>query len=117
MLIKIKNASLMKYGSLIVPKTSFGVVLIKFLYKNGLIQSYRISSNEILVFFKFLSGNVLTESLKLVSVPSLKKHLSYNDISKINSRTKIYIFSTSKGLSTLTDCKKLKLGGTLLFIC
>ena len=116
-LIKIKNASVLKLGFLNIPKTSFGLVLITFLYNNGLIQSYRICNTGITIVVRSLDGYTLTEFIKIVSVPSLKKYLSYNDISKISSPNKIYILSTSLGLQTLLNCKKLKIGGTLLFVC
>jgi ribosomal protein S8 len=42
--------------------------------------------------------------------------LTLKDISKIKSRKNVLFLSTSKGFLTSLDCKKQKIGGTLLFI-
>lgn len=117
-LIQIKNASASKQNSVSVQKTSFSVILVVFLYQNCLIQGYKIEVNRIIIFLRLLLGsNSLTNNIKLVSTPSLKKYVSYENVCSIKATNLCYVFSTSKGLLNLIDCKKFKTGGTLLFIC
>jgi len=95
--------------------------IAKTLYKEGLIQSFKI---EIFSNIKFLQINLrylyeksVFDSLKFLSTPSRKIYLSIYNLSKIKNNKKLMLFSTTKGILNLTDCKKKKIGGKLLFIC
>jgi ribosomal protein S8 len=43
--------------------------------------------------------------------------LKIKSISKLSTKKRILVFSTSKGLLNGLECKKQNIGGTLLFIC
>lgn len=116
-LIQIKNASLLNRSFIYIAKTNIGIIVVNVLYRNGLIQGYNIQSDKILILLRTIYEKTLTKQIKLVSTPSLKKYLSYNDICLLKTSNINYVFSTSKGLLNLLECKKHKIGGTLLFVC
>ena len=73
-------------------------------------------TTQIEVFLKYKNNQYIINSLKLISKPGKNIYLSFNQICKINSSKSFIIFSTNKGLKSLTDCKKLKIGGKPLII-
>jgi small subunit ribosomal protein S8 len=120
-LIKLKNATLVRKEKIITPFNRLSLELIKCLYKEGFVQSFHIEkqSNEqkITVFLRFFYNKGLLKDLKIISTPSFIRHLTLQDICKLNTRKSVMFFSTSKGILTTLDCKKRQLGGSLLFLC
>ena len=120
-LITLKNASILRKEHILIKNNRLCLQIVKTLYKEGLIQSFKI---EIFSNIKFLQINLryfyeksVFDSLKLLSTPSRKIYLSMYSLSKIKNNKKLMLFSTTKGILNLTDCKKKKIGGKLLFIC
>lgn len=95
--------------------------LVEILYKKGYILSYKqIKTNnfvKIQIVFKDKNMKNLFSGLKICSSSSRKVFLSLNQISKIEAKNKLFLFSTNKGILDCKDCKKNKIGGILLFYC
>jgi ribosomal protein S8 len=94
----------------------YTINLIKVLYKEGFILSYRIKSNiviEIGVNF-YLNKNL--SSLKIISSKSKMVYINNLQLSRFVSKKNFFI-STSKGILSLFSCKQKKLGGILIFAC
>ena len=99
--------------------------LLKLLYKEGFIQSFNIDSTTQLkyekqfnttIFLRYFYNKPIFSNLKIVSTPSYSKYLTFKDISKIKDKKNVLFLSTNQGFLTGLDCKKNKIGGTLLFI-
>lgn len=123
LLINIKNASLAKKSLIkFAYKASF-IDYLSILYKEGFIQSYSISfditkkEKIFLISLRLFESKVLTENLKLISLPSRSKTLSYEDITQLNIKNKLIVLSTSKGIMSHVECLKRKTGGTAIFSC
>jgi len=56
-------------------------------------------------------------NLKIVSSSSYKKIVSLKNICKLVTKNKYFLFSTNKGLLSMTECKRYHVGGVLLFSC
>jgi small subunit ribosomal protein S8 len=87
---------------------------LKILWDEGFILGYKIDnidSNKIKVFLKYNNENPVINSIKLITKPSRRIYYSANQIWKLDSTKNFIIFSTNKGLKTIIDCKKLKIGG------
>lgn len=67
------------------------------------------------ILLKYNNGDPVINKIKLISKPSRKIYCKNKQLWKINSN-KFIIFSTNKGLKTLDECKKLKLGGEAYII-
>jgi ribosomal protein S8 len=63
-----------------------------------------------LKFLKYREGKPTINAIKLISKPNVEFIIRPNKFGKSTLKSFI-IFSTNKGLKTVTDCKKLKLGG------
>lgn len=91
--------------------------------KNSIIQTYYVFSknNNLFIrvypfYFKNLS---IMKSFKILSSPSRKFFISLKSLSVIKKRSgnAIYLLSTSKGVLSLDQALKLKIGGFLLGFC
>lgn len=122
---KLKNASLINNEFITVDSNKFIHLLLKFLYKEGFILSFKIkekdsfhnNTTEALVILRYFYNKPIFRDLKIISSPSKNTVLSYRSLSRITSKKNILVFSTIKGLLSLDECKKFKVGGILLFIC
>jgi small subunit ribosomal protein S8 len=124
-LSQLKNASLVRKGLLQTNSNKLIKSLMKILYREGFILSFRNKLRkkfnngtlDSIVNLKYFDNETIFSSLCIVSTPSNTRFLSIKDICRINSKKNLFIFSTNKGLLTLTECKKQHLGGVLLFVC
>jgi small subunit ribosomal protein S8 len=125
LLLQLKNASLVKKEVVEFNCNSLCLELLKLLYTEGFIQSFRVlsknrSDNEkqfqTTIMLRYSYNKPALKTLKIISTPSYSKYLTLKDISKIQDRKNILFLSTNKGLLTGLQCKKNKIGGTLLFI-
>ena len=125
LIIKLKNAALSQKEFVIVDYNIFIIELLKLLYKEGFIQSFSIKLNqkqyqkkyEIFIFLRYVYNRPTLTNIKIFSTPSYNHFLKLKSIAKLSTKKKLFIFSTNKGLLSGLECKKYKLGGTLLFIC
>ena len=142
MLTQIRNAIAVKHRFVIIPKTRMTLAITKVLEQEGYILSYeeftknQFSTNDTQdstkFFVKFLNENwpiiaiglkysgagrarkpVIT-TLKRVSKPGLRVYVNSNDLPNILGNFGIAIVSTSKGVMTNIQAKKLGVGGEIL---
>ena len=126
LIIKLKNASLSRKEKILVRCNSLSESLIKILYKEGFIQSFKLieekdifleKTKKLLVTFRYFFNKPLLSGLRILSKPSHVRYMKFSDISNISDRKFVFFFSTNKGILTSLECKKRKIGGKLLFMC
>ena len=124
-LIKLKNAALARKEIVFTSYNKLSFELVKCLYKEGFIQSFELkeifTSNfekkyEIKIVLRFFYNKCVLKNIKILSKPSLTKHFSLKDLSKISTKKLVMFISTDKGILTSLDCKKYNLGGIPLFV-
>ena len=120
MVTNIKNGQLAKRNCTYQKKTKLCESFLRTLWDEGFILGYKTSrSNKtnFKIFLKYLrNGEPSISSIKFVSKPGRRVYFSVTQIWKIDSTKTFMIFSTSKGLKTIADCKKQKIGGEPLVI-
>jgi small subunit ribosomal protein S8 len=127
-LTQIRNAIAVKHRFVIIPKTRMSLAITKVLQKEGYILSYeefeKTNTNGenswpiIAIGLKYSETgrnrkSVIT-TLKRVSKPGLRVYASSNDLPNILGNFGIAIVSTSKGVMTNIQAKKLGVGGEIL---
>lgn len=125
LLSQLKNASLNKKESIVIEVNHFTISVLESLYKEGLILSYTIvkknnfinNTVNAIVNIRSVFSQPVFENLKIMSSPSFTRIVSVKDICRLNPKKYTFFFSTDKGILTLHECKKQKVGGVLLFIC
>lgn len=124
-LISLKNAALSKKSFIKITINKKNIPLVKLLYNKGLIQSISIVQNDeknscnvfMVLYLRYFYNNSLLERIKIISSPTKKKILQLRDITRLSEVNNILFFSTVLGLKTLSECKKDKIGGIVLFKC
>ena len=113
MFVNIQNGQMAKKSILMQPKKNICESFLQILWNEGYISGYRILNNKkIEIFLKYTrTGKPVINSIKFLSKPSQNLYYSIKQIWKLNSSKTFIVFSTNKGLKTINDCKKIKIGG------
>ena len=115
----LKNASLAKKNVVIVTNNHLLLKCTEALYKEGLILSYSTfkegDDEKLSIKLRNVDDVVLTNKIKAVSKPTHIKYLPYHQLCRLALKEKTGFFSTSKGILTLDECKKNRVGGVFSF--
>ena len=80
--------------------------------KEGFIRSYKIDSNQLDIYLKYRKNKSVIMELKRISKPGKRLYITNKDLYK--KKKGIYILSTSMGIITDLQAKKLNVGGELI---
>ena len=116
MFATIKNGQLSKRSFVICQKKKICESFLKVLWSEGFILGYSVENDKLKIFLKYVNSNPTINTLNFISKPGKKVYYSIKQIWKIKSNEQFIIFSTNKGLKSITDCKKLKIGGEPILI-
>ena len=90
-----------------IDKNETTLKLLRILYVNGVIRSYRIlNEDKVSIYFKYFTCNKVFK-ISVVSTPGNRVHWSVNKLIKNynkNNFSGFYIISTQKGLYTSDKC-------------
>lgn len=114
MFANIKKGQLAKRSFIFTKQKKICKSFLHILWDEGFILGYKIDPNnqkKLKIFLKYKNEKPVINSIKYISKPSLKMYYSIKQIWKINSNKSFIIFSTNKGLKSIIECKKLRLGG------
>lgn len=118
MLTRIRNALMVGKPSVNLPSSKFKVAIAKVLKQEGFIMDYQIASADnkpvLSVLLKYFKGKSVIESLKRVSRPGLKRYFKQAEVPKVRGGLGMALVSTSQGLMTDRDARKLGLGGEVI---
>lgn len=117
--IQLKNSSLINKEILNVRLENTILKIITLLYKEGFIQSFEVNweTKNILIYLRYSFNKSVLKNIKLISLPSKQLSIKYKELTKISSNNNFILVSTSKGLKTFLECKKIHLGGKIFFLC
>lgn len=118
-LIKLKNASLIKKESINITFSIQSLRLLKLLYVTHVIQAFSFvkATNSLNVFFKFYLNKILFNQLRFISTPSQDVFLTFQNICRLQLQPKVsFLISTDFGYMSENTCKQIKKGGKVLFL-
>ena len=116
---RIKNGQAAKKTKIYQPRTKLCEKFLNLLWKEGYITNYRVSTKNPRLFeiiLKYDKGEPAIKNITAVSKPSKKVYVKVKDLWKLSTGLHMLIISTTNGLLTDRDCKKLHLGGELFCI-
>lgn len=119
MLAHIKNGQKANKSYILHPKEKNCSLILNILWEEGYILGYKISQKNpemFLIFLKYKHNNSVINHLTAITKPSCKVYCSIKQLWKINNNLGLFLISTNKGILTLDVCKKLNIGGELLFL-
>ena len=117
LLLKIKNAYFFGKEIVELDYNNKYLRILKLLYCYGFIQSITVNSItlKMTIYLRYFENKSLINHLKFFSIPSHHQFISFTELSLINDKKNFILFTTDKGLLTLSQCKRKKLGGKILF--
>jgi small subunit ribosomal protein S8 len=117
-LTRIRNAISAKKRFVDIPSSNLKVGLAEILRKSKFIVDFNITEdnkqNVIRIFLKYIDGESSISGLKRISTPGLRNYVDFENIPKVLNGLGIAIISTSKGLLTDKEAKKLAVGGEVI---
>ena len=120
MLTRVRNATMVSYDTVDVPASKLKIALTKILKSEGFIKNYKILSRQrqdvIRIFLKYDDkGESIIGGLKRESKPSCRVYSKADHIPGVLSGYGVSILSTSKGVVTDKEARKMGVGGEILF--
>nr|YP_010394611.1 ribosomal protein S8 [Phytophthora capsici]DAZ88658.1 TPA_asm: ribosomal protein S8 [Phytophthora capsici]DAZ88697.1 TPA_asm: ribosomal protein S8 [Phytophthora capsici] len=110
---KIKNGYLAKKSKIVQQKSKQSINILNILVKEGFIKSYKINSkNQLDIYLKYQKNKAVITEIKRLSKPGKRLYIANKDLYK--KKTGFYILSTSIGILTDLQAKKLNVGGELI---
>ncbi|MCC5908471.1 MAG: 30S ribosomal protein S8 [Balneolaceae bacterium] len=118
-LTRIRNAQQAGHRRVDIPASKVKRAMSKILVDKGYISKYiDIDDNKQGVLRLFLKydayGQPVIKELKRISKPGLRKYRGSEELPRMYGGLGIIIISTSKGLMTDKEAKKLNVGGEIL---
>ncbi len=118
MLVRIKNANAMRHETVEIPTSKTKTAILEVLKKEGFVADYKVSEgvkSVTTVTLKYTDNNQrVIKGLKRISKPSLHVYAKAEDLPKVLNGLGVAIVSTSQGIMTDKEARKLNIGGEVL---
>ncbi|MDY6971637.1 MAG: 30S ribosomal protein S8 [Thermodesulfobacteriota bacterium] len=119
MLTRIRNALKASHERVDIPSSRLKMNLIKVLKSEGYVRNFVIISEShptrIRIYLKYdEEGISVIRGLKRLSKPSCRVYAGSDDIPKVLNGYGVNIVSTSKGIMTDREARKIGVGGEIL---
>lgn len=120
LLTKIKNAQKARKDLLKVAYSNLDFAISELLVKNNYLESAakkgRMPKRIIEIKLKYnQDGQGVINDIHILSKPSRRLYSGYKDLKMVKQGYGLGVVSTSKGLLTSQEARKMKVGGQLLF--
>ena len=119
MLTRIRNANTAKHETVDIPASNMKKAIAEILNNEGYIKGYQIiedgKQGVIRVTLKYTSNKEkVISGIKRVSKPGLRMYAPADELPRVLKGLGIAIVSTSKGIMTDKEARKLHIGGEVL---
>ena len=119
MITRIRNAQRAHHPDVSMPSSKLKVAVANLLKSEGFIEDCQVTTDvkpTLSLKLKYYNNKPVIESLKKVSTPGLKIYRPCDEIAKVMGGFGVAVISTSKGLMTDHQARKLGVGGEILFV-
>lgn len=122
MLTRIRNASKVKKADVFIPFSKIKLEIVKILKKEGFIISYEEIKPDnvenkfggININLKYENGKSAIEKIKKISKPGRRIYVPKDQLPKVLNDIGLAIISTSRGIMTNKEARKVGLGGEVI---
>jgi small subunit ribosomal protein S8 len=119
MLTRIRNAIMASYDKLEVPCSKIKINVVKILKFEGYIRNYKIIKDNkqgiLVIYLKYNEDkSPVIKGLKKMSKPSCRIYSRCKKIPRVLNGFGINIISTSKGVMTDREAKRMGIGGEII---
>jgi small subunit ribosomal protein S8 len=120
-LTRIRNAVAAKHRLVEIPASNLKKNITKILFEKGYILNYKFEETEnnqgnIKIALKYhpVTKTPAIRSIERVSTPGLRKYVNANELPRVINGLGVAILSTSKGVITDKEARKLNVGGEVI---
>ena len=119
MLTRIRNAIMVSFDTVDIPSSKLKINVAKLLKSEGFVKNYKIIADKrqgmLRVFLKYdEKGEPVIGGIKRVSKPSRRVYTKGERIPSVLNGFGVNILSTSKGVMTDRQARKMGIGGEIL---
>ena len=119
MLTRVRNALGAKHSKVDVPASNLKIELARILKDEGYISNYKVigegANRAIRVYLKYgPEGEKIISRIERVSRPGCRVYVGRDEIPSVLGGLGINIISTSRGVMTGRDARRLGIGGEVL---
>lgn len=118
-LTRIRNAQKAKRKSVEVPASKLKLRITEILNKQGFVGEFNVvetpnKQGNIVIKLKYNNSQGVIIGLERVSRPGIRKYVASDKLPKVLNGLGVAIVSTSKGLMTDKEARKLGVGGEVI---
>ncbi|MBS1551263.1 MAG: 30S ribosomal protein S8 [Bacteroidetes bacterium] len=118
-LTRVRNSLKAGKKTVDMPYSKFKHAISEILKKSSFIEDFKVIETEgkfkiLSIKLKYNDGESVILGLKRISKPGIRRYVSNEDIPRVRNGLGISIVSTSKGLLTDKEARKLKVGGEVV---
>ncbi|MCK7487933.1 MAG: 30S ribosomal protein S8 [Bacillus subtilis] len=119
LLTRIRNANAMKHATVEIPASKLKVEILTLLKSEGYITNFELVNDGVQgalkVTLKYLKNNErAVRGLKRISKPGLRVYAKNDELPRVLNGLGIAIVSTSQGIMTDREARKLQVGGEII---
>lgn len=119
LLTRVRNANNAKHETVEVPASKLKVAIANILLEEGYVKDVQVVEDgvqgKIVITLKYGAGKTrILQGLKRISKPGLRIYSSCEDMPQVMKGLGTVIVSTSKGVMTGKQARKLNIGGEVL---
>ncbi|MBT9545176.1 MAG: 30S ribosomal protein S8 [Candidatus Sericytochromatia bacterium] len=118
MLTRVRNALMLRKDSVEVPHSKIKKEVSRVLKENGYITDFFEVSDDkfkkIKLVLKYHDGRSVIQGLKRVSTPGRRVYVGTQEVPRVMGGMGVAVVSTSRGILTGHQARRLKVGGELL---
>ncbi len=119
MLTRIRNANTVGHPTVEIPSSKMKIAILQILQDEGYIKGFNVieddKQNVIRVEMKYGPSNErVISSIKKISKPGLKVYAKADQVPKVLGGLGIAVISTSKGIISDKEARKLGIGGEVI---
>jgi small subunit ribosomal protein S8 len=115
---RIRNAGAATHKYVEAPKSKIKVAIAQILKEQGYIEDYEVIDDgvqgKIKISMKYYQRKPVIKQINRVSTPGRRIYAGSDNLIRVKNGLGIAIVSTSKGVMTVKDAEKNKVGGEIL---
>lgn len=118
MITRIRNAQRAHHVEVAMPSSKLKVAIANLLESEGYIEGLSVTDEVkpiLTVKLKYFKEKPVIDLLQKISTPGLRNYRGSDELPQVKGGFGVAVVSTSKGIMTDRQAKKLGLGGEVLF--
>jgi small subunit ribosomal protein S8 len=117
-LTRMRNALKAEKKSVDIPVSKMKIGIAEIMKKTNYINDFSVIENDgkkyLSIKLKYINGVSVIEGLKKVSKPGIRRYVKYENLPRVRNGLGVAVVSTSKGLLTEKEARKLQIGGEVI---